>query len=315
MLWTSSGLQLGQINANLDEELIMRVGIPHTGGGLAFHAFNEGFPAMVSANAFWNTKTQRFQMPDVTNLSELDFALDSAGFTAMKMWQNKGPQKGMAGIFPWTYEQYVEFASETGCTWWSQPDLCCEPEIARNQQEIDYRINATGTLLEGVLQVVFAWQCLLSRTCNANTVANLLKPPVPVIQGWAASDYLRSLDLMMEVWQRWEPWLAPPALIGIGSVCRRDLAAPEHGLFAILEALDGKLPKGTKAHLFGVKGTCLAQVKEIGWVASADSMAYDFAARLSAHKAKVSNTIERRSVEMSRWMRSAMSNMSSSATP
>lgn len=123
-------LPTGQLNAVLDDELVMRVGIPHRGGKLAFHAFNEGFPVMVSANAFWDAEKGCFRVPEATDLSELDVALDSAGFTAMKLWKAKGQQPGMAGIFPWSYEQYVELASLLSPSWWSQPDLCCEPEIA-----------------------------------------------------------------------------------------------------------------------------------------------------------------------------------------
>ena len=303
-------LPTGQHNAVLDDELVMRVGIPHRGGKLAFHAFNEGFPVMVSANAFWDAEKGCFRVPEATDLSELDVALDSAGFTAMKLWKAKGQQQGMAGIFPWSYEQYVELASLLSPSWWSQPDLCCEPEIAQDQAAIDYRINATATLLEGVLRVVYAWQNELAKTCSASVVANMLTPPVPVIQGWSASDYLRSLELLSAVWERWQPWLDAPLLIGVGSVCRRNLHHPTHGLYAILSALEGKLPQGARLHLFGVKGASLSEVKMLDWVASADSMAYDFGARIKARQSGLSNTTAHRSSEMSRWMMTARSRMS-----
>lgn len=298
-----------QLNAHLADEMVMRVGIPHTGGRLAFHAFNEEFPAMVSANAFWRPGSQSFQMPDATNLTEIDYALDSAGFVAMNLWKKKGTQPGMAGVFPWTYEQYLELAAISGASWFSAPDMCCEPEIAANQEEIDYRINATATLLEGSLRVTYAWQNELAKTCSTRTVANMVRPPVPIIQGWSASDYLRSLELTMAVWQRWQPWLAAPALIGVGSVCRRTLNHPTHGLYAILAALEGHLPRGSRVHLFGVKGASLKKIKLLKWVASADSMAYDFGARVKAHRSGISNTIEHRSDEMSRWMTSALRSM------
>lgn len=102
----------------------------------------------------------------------------------------------------------------------------------------------------------------------------------------------------MQVWQRWEPWLAPPRLIGVGSVCRRDLKHPEHGLHAILRGIDGMLPKGSKVHLFGVKGASLEQVKQLDWVASVDSMAWDFGARVKARKSGDSNTFLHRTNEM-----------------
>ncbi|MBG6083038.1 deazapurine DNA modification protein DpdA family protein [Rubrivivax gelatinosus] len=298
-----------QHNASLSDEMIMRVGVPHRGGGLAFHAFKEGHSVMVSANAFWDPKHKRFAVPGATNLTDLDWALDSAGFTAMQLWQAKGTQRGMAGVFPWTYAEYLEFAALMNPSWYSQPDLCCEPEIAADQATIDFRINATATLLEGCLRVIWAWQNELAKTCSAEVIANMIRPPVPVIQGWTVDDYLRSLDLMVSVWQRWQPWLAPPALIGIGSVCRRTLKHPKHGLYAVLSALEGRLPAGSRLHLFGVKGAALDDLKMHKWIASADSMAFDMSARVKAREAGKSNTIEHRSQEMSRWMAAATTRM------
>jgi hypothetical protein len=51
-----------------------------------------------------------------------------------------------------------------------------------------------------------------------------------------------------------------------------------------------------------VKGAGLAKLKRIPWVASADSMAYDFTERINAHRRGESNTIEGRVRAMSRWM-------------
>ncbi|SEI20769.1 DUF7221 family queuine tRNA-ribosyltransferase-like protein [Paraburkholderia hospita] len=301
----TSDLPVCQSNANVDDGLLIRVGIPHRGGKLAFHAFNEDYSAMVSAAAFWNAKTGRFSIPDATDLSEINFALDSAGFTAMMQFQAKGRQAGIAGVYPWTMEQFVELASLSGASWVAQPDMCCEPAIAPNQEAIDYRINATATLLEDMLRVVYAWQSELAKTLNLRSVQNMVRIPVPVAQGWTVDDYRRSIDLMMQVWERWMPWIAPPALIGLGSVCRRHLTDPKHGLFAILEGIEGHVPPGSRLHLFGVKGQALERVKMYDWVASADSMAFDFAARIEARKSGQSNTIAHRANQMDRWMRSA----------
>ena len=291
-----------QLNAHPGDELVMRIGIPHRGGRLAFHAFEHGYPAMVSASAFWNRRTERFVIPDHSNIHELDFALDSAGFTVARAWKKSGPQRGLGGIFPWTLAQYMELAFSCGASWWSQPDLCCEPEIAASREEVDFRVRATATFLEASLQQLYAWQSDLAKRLPPRVVANMAWPCVPVIQGWRADDYLRSLDLLLQVWERWQPWVAPPALIGIGSVCRRPLHHPEHGLYAILRALDGRLPAGVKAHLFGVKGAGLAKFKSIPWVASADSMAYDFTERVNAHRRGDSNTMDGRARAMTRWM-------------
>lgn len=307
------GMPVQQLNAHLPPEMVMRVGVPHRGGKLAFHAFSEGYPVMVSASAFWDAATGTFRIPEATDLTELDLALDSAGFTAVSNWHKKGAQPGMASVFPWTYAQYVELASSLPCAWWSQPDLCCEPEVASSQDEIDYRINATATLLEGTLRTVYAWQNELAKTCSPSTVANMIRPPIPVLQGWSRDDYMRSLDLMMQVWSRWEPWLATPKLIGVGSVCRRHLSHPSYGLHAILAGLEGQLPAGSKVHLFGVKGQCLGDLKMLPWVGSADSMAYDFGARVKAFRDGHSNTIAHRSREMTQWMASAAKRMKPAA--
>lgn len=294
-----------QANAHLPDELQMRIGIPHRGGRLAFHAFNEQYPAMVSASAFWSHAKQEFHIPEATDLSELDFALDSAGFTAMRLFKSKGPQAGLGTFFPWTLAQYVELAATIKPAWWSQPDTCCEPELAGRQEEIDYRVRATATFLEATMRQVYAWQDELAKTCTESVVANLVQPPVPVLQGWSASDYLRSLDLMVQVWERWQPWAAPPALIGLGSVCRRDLRHPTHGLYAILRALEGRIPAASRLHLFGVKGAALKELRTMPWLASADSMAYSFGARVKARKAGISNTLQHQAEEMTQWMRAA----------
>jgi hypothetical protein len=300
-----AGMPTGQINAHVGDELVMRVGIPETGGKLTSHAFDASYPAMVSASTFWNAKAWRFSIPAACNLYELDMALDSAGFTATRHWAAKGKQPGMAGVFPWGYGAYLELANSVGASWYSQPDLCCEPPVSGSQSETDYRIRATATLLEGCLRIIYDWQNELAKESSPSVVANLVRPPVPVIQGWSADDYKRSLELLMEVWQRWTPWLAMPALIGVGSVCRRNLDHPKHGLYAILSALETEVPKESKLHLFGIKGSALDKVKMMPMVASCDSMAYDFGARVKARQAGRPNSVGLRSQEMTEWMSAA----------
>ncbi|WP_209938707.1 hypothetical protein [Paraburkholderia sp. LEh10] len=63
-----SRMPMSQLNAHVDDGLLIRVGIPHRGGKLAFHAFNEDFAGMVSASAFWNPKTGRFRIPEQRGL-------------------------------------------------------------------------------------------------------------------------------------------------------------------------------------------------------------------------------------------------------
>jgi len=292
-----------QTNALVADTLTMRIGVPHTGGKLAFNAFNRNYPVMVSASAFWNAAKREFRVPVATDLQDCDIALDSGGYSAILGWQSKGPQLGMAAVFPWTCAQYVQLAMEVQPAWWSQPDLCCEQSVAKDQDAVDYRVRATATLLEATLRQVFQFQCDLADSgLSDRAIANILKPPVPVLQGRTWQDYVQSLDLMQQVWSRWEPWLAQPTLIGVGSVCRRELHDPNSGLYAILDRLEPYLPPGMRLHLFGVKGAALERVRMLPYVASADSMAYDFSARVKAREAGLSNTLAHRCAEMDRWM-------------
>lgn len=297
---------LGLRNAHVEPGLKVRVGIPSTSGKLAFHAFNEGYSTMVSAQAFWNPSKQQFRVPAASDLFETDFALDSAGFTAQMLFKARGPQPGMANVFPWTFGQYLQLAAELRPAWYSAPDLCCEPEIAGSQEIIDYRIDATATLLEGCLRILYEWSNELAKSCSNEVVRQMIAPPVPVIQGRKDTDYVRSLELTMQVWDRWAGWLAPPDIIGIGSVCRRDIHHPTHGLLAILAGLEGRIPTGTCLHGFGLKGAVLKQLKMMPQICSTDSMAYDSGARRKAYKEGRSNTIASRSAEMTRWMSSAL---------
>lgn len=298
-------LLTGQINAHLGDQPIMRVGIPHRGGTLVHWATNQCYPSMISASAFWNPKAGQFVIPEHPATMDLDFALDSAGFTAILRWQNRGTQPGMAGIFPWSLAQYVELASCLRPAWWSQPDLCCEAAIAADHEAVQWRIRATATLLEGCLRQVYAWQEAFARGSSARAAANTFSPPVPVIQGRTTDDYLRSLDLTRAVWRRWEPWLAPPALIGIGSVCRRATHDPIEGVLAVVRAIEPHLDKGTRLHLFGVKGDAMSHLKGFACVGSFDSMAWDLGARRAALTEGRSNSMAARTQAMSTWIERA----------
>ncbi|WP_321935495.1 hypothetical protein [Paraburkholderia sp. J8-2] len=299
-----------QINAHLGDEPIMRVGVPQRSGALALNATLKQYPVMVSANAYWDPKKQCFNIPEHTPLIDANVAVDSAGFVAMMLFKSKGLQSGMCGVFPWSYEQYLTFANLMRPAWYSAPDMCCEPQAVSGQDEIDWRIDATGTLLEGCMRVLYEWQDQLAKGgCNTQTITDLVRIPVPIVQGWSISDYLASLELTLQVWERWQPWVAPPALMGLGSVCRRDLHHPEHGLFAILEQLEGRLPKGTKLHLFGVKGAALDRVRMYDFVASFDSMGWDYGARRQALRSGMSNTMGHRIGKMNEWMSKATERM------
>jgi hypothetical protein len=161
-------------------------------------------------------------------------------------------------------------------------------------------------LLEGCLRILYEWSNEQAKTSSNEVVRSLIRPPVPVVQGWRAADYQRSLDLKLAVWERWRGWLAPPDLVGVGLVCRRDIHHPQYGLHAIIACLEGRAPRETRHHLFGVKGSVIEQLKMMPHVASTDSMAYDYGARRKAHAEGRTNSIELRTASMSRWMANAL---------
>ncbi len=116
---------------------------------------------------------------------------------------------------------------------------------------------------------------------------------MPVLQGWKPDDYLDCANRMG----------ALPALIGIGSVCRRQISGPD-GLGAIIEALDAALPSGVRFHLFGVKGAALAELGPCDRIASIDSMAWDFDARYTRNGGP--STLEHRAECLVRWYQRAV---------
>jgi hypothetical protein len=92
-------------------------------------------------------------------------------------------------------------------------------------------------------------------------------PWIPVLQGWEIRDYVAHA----EAYLRAGVDLASLPLVGIGSVCRRQGTA---GIAALLAEF---AHSGLRLHLFGMKVTGLR--KAAGYVTSADSMAWSFAAR------------------------------------
>lgn len=233
---------------------IVRLGLPLVGGALPAGAKGLGAPVLVSANALARYRGRgadrtfssfRLNAPD---LDGLDVALDSAGFVAHAHY----------GTFPWAIEDYIDLAASRRWAWWAQMDACCEAEIARDRGAVRLRQAETIRLLG---------------QCDARARTRGIAPPIPVLQGRSPADY---------VWHAEQIWLADRPLVGVGSMCRRDVGGPE-GLVAVVEALDQVLPAGCRMHLFGVKSDGLAVLASHPRVASIDSMAWDFGAR-TAHR-------------------------------
>jgi hypothetical protein len=123
---------------------------------------------------------------------------------------------------------------------------------------------------------------------------------MPVLQGWTADEY--------KLCAEWLPLLEFPKLIGIGSVCRREVHGVD-GVLAILQKLDEFLPSHVQVHLFGVKSTALAQIARHPRVASVDSMAWDFHARALR---RVGRDMDFRVSQMQAWVTKQLAIVTSS---
>jgi hypothetical protein len=234
--------------------LQMRVGIPLTGGALPAAARRLGYPVLFSANAFARVfgdgherakEFAGFRLPKGGQLDGLDAALDSAGFVAAARY----------GDYRWRVADYYDLVESFPWTWHASMDYCCEPEVAKDRPLRLLRIAATAQMLA---------------QCQAEAKARGLPAPMPILQGWTPAEYA--------LCARWLPVLEWPALVGLGSVCRRQVDGP-NGILSILDAVDAVLPPGVRLHLFGVKSAALALLSKHPRVASADSMAWDMQAR------------------------------------
>lgn len=232
----------------------VRVGLPLTGGGLVKAARDRAYPVLFSANAFAKTygaghERERdfsgFRLPDFSQYAGLDAALDSAGFVAAAKY----------GDYRWTVEEYYELVAAHPWTWHAAMDLCCEPQVATDRPLRILRIAGTAAMLA---------------RCRAEAKRLAVPMPMPVLQGWTPNEYAECATLL--------PLLTWPDLVGLGSVCRRQVHGPD-GILSIISALDPILPSHVKLHLFGVKSTALELLANHPRVASVDSMAWDFRAR------------------------------------
>lgn len=218
---------------------------------------------LVSANALRRRDNTGWR--SAPDLDGLDVALDSAGYVAMSRY---------GGQYRWTVEEYVALAASRDWAWWASMDFCCEPQIAQDQAEIERRQDLTWTYLG---------------LCDAEAERAGIKPPMPVLQGWTVADYLRHVATF--------PRAEWPALVGVGSMCRRRLTGP-NGLVAVVDALDRVLPPHVRLHLFGVKSAGLTSLGKHPRLESVDSCAWDFEARATKD---VSCTMAHRAATMARW--------------
>lgn len=296
-----------------DRRILVRVGSPKACGAV-FHGI--GGPMLVSAGALWDPRRRAFRAPAIGTWS-MDVALDSAGFVAMTRH----------GGYPWTVDEYVALvvrgrfaldrpddrdadvtAQGQPWAWWSAMDYCCEPSIAGDRRAVEERMALTVERYVDCLQAAQAWR--LEGVTD-------LTDPMPVLQGRTPADYAHSAAELARAiddahdctcpagdddcdaeWHREHAGL--PALVGVGSVCRRPLHGPE-GLLAVVGELDRVLPPHVRLHLFGVKSAAVARLAHHPRIVSVDSQAWGTAARREALDRGVSCDVALKLTAIDRW--------------
>lgn len=252
----------------------IRVGMPLVRGRLLDLGLQTGLPLLFSANAFARVNRDKefvgFKLDAAAALpSTLDAALDSAGFTASVAYPD----------YRWEPEQYLDLVAARPWTWAACPDYCVEPQVAADAAIRRLRIEATATMFH--------------RAANAAARRGIAVPLLPVLQGWYVDEYVWCAEQMFG--SSAENW---PRLVGLGSVCRRQLRGPA-GVLSIVQALDEIMPQGVQLHLFGVKSGALAALAPLARrVASSDSMAWDYSLR---RQMPTGRTQEARAEAMTTW--------------
>ncbi len=177
-----------------------------------------------------------------------DWIMDSGAFSTIKMH----------GGYPRPVSEYAAQVKR-----WSgngnllaavAQDYMCEPVM----------LERTGlTIADHQRMTVERYDALLREDCGGVYI-------MPVLQGYAPADYA---DHLRQYGER----LAPGAWVGVGSVCKRN--ANPRSIRAVLDAINNERPD-LRLHGFGLKITALRDGYIRERFATADSMAWSFAARI-----------------------------------
>ncbi len=194
------------------------------------------------------TLRNRLRMP----LATMDWSLDSGGFTELSM-------HGRWVTSPTEYiDSVYRYRDEIGSLDWASPQdwMCEDVMLAKTGLTVEQH---QGRTIESVM-----WLRAMAPDL----------PFIPVLQGSEIGDYLRHVDdySAAGIDLRAEP------VVGVGSVCRRQATEEIGALMAELAA------EGLRLHGFGVKKAGLLAYGH--HLASADSMAWSFNARMDANHAR-----------------------------
>jgi hypothetical protein len=100
-------------------------------------------------------------------------------------------------------------------------------------------------------------------------------PIMPVLQGYAPADYIRHIRMYGDR-------LKPGVWVGVGSVCKRN--GDPKAIVAVLSAIHTERPD-LRLHGFGLKLTAILHPGVRALLATADSLAWSYAARKQGRSA------------------------------
>ena len=173
------------------------------------------------------------------------WALDSGGFTELSM-------HGRWTITPAQYVDEVRaYSAVLGMPDWIAPqDWMCEAWI----------LEKTGMTVEQHQRLTVDNYCELSALAPVLSIAR-------VLQGWTEREYMHCVEL----YDRAGVDLRHAPVVGIGTICRRQGTSDAERIVRRVAR------EGIRLHAFGAKTTGLRRYAD--QLASADSMAWSFAAR------------------------------------
>lgn len=173
------------------------------------------------------------------------WALDSGGFTELN-------HHGHWTVSPQQYASEVHrFQEQIGKMDWAAPqDWMCEPSV---RQKTGLTVNQHQELT-------------VTNFIELTTIAPEL-PWIPVLQGWTLGEYMDHVEMYVQAGVD----LRAEALVGVGSICRRQNTIRAGSILRWLFDEDINL------HGFGFKVEGLRNNKHL--LCSADSMAWSFNAR------------------------------------
>lgn len=203
-----------------------------------------------------------------------DWVMDSGAFTsvALRGGYDHAPADYAAQVRRWA-----------GCgrlRWAAAQDYMCEPFV----------LARTGlTVADHQRLTIERYDEILGRDTAG-------VPILPVLQGYWPDEYARHADAYGDR-------LRPGMPVGVGSVCKRNASVHEVG--AVLRAIHRARP-GLLLHGFGLKRTALAAGDVRSQLASADSMAWSYSARMQGRDGNSAVEAERFWREVQSWAEPAL---------